>query len=83
MKTLKFQLVFPLVAFLFAIGLAFATEKTALEDTMVEQGYIHSLQPCKKAITCSPFPGTQCSYMGSLVFGLDGSTGCNRPLNYN
>lgn len=82
MRTLKLKFAFPLLVFLFAIGLAFASE-TGVKDPIVEQGYIHSLQPCKEAIKCSPLPGTQCSWMGSLVFGIDGSTGCNRALNYN
>ena len=71
------------MAFLFAIGLAFATENKGSENAVAVQGYIHASQPCEKAIFCNDSGLIQCTWKEALVFAMDGSTGCNRPLFYN
>lgn len=83
MRTLKFKLVFPLLAIACAISAAFATQKEDSENLLLEQGYVHTTQPCKKAVECSGIGINQCTWEEALVFAMDGSTGCNRPLFYN
>ena len=83
MRTLKFKLVFPLLAIVFAISAAFATQNDVSENLVLEQGYVHTTQPCKIAVTCNSIGVNQCTWEESLVFAMDGSTGCNRPLYYN
>ncbi len=83
MKTLKFKWALPLLAVAFAVTAAFATQKTNSENLIFEQGYVHTTQPCKKSIQCYTDGLVQCTSSGNLVYAMDGSTGCDRPLFFN
>jgi hypothetical protein len=83
MKTLKFKWALPILAVAFAVSAAFASQKTNTESAVLEQGYVHSTQPCKKTIECHTDGLIQCTSGGNLVYAMDGSTGCDRPLYFN
>ncbi len=83
MKSLKFKWAWSLLAAAFAVTAAFASQKTNSGNLVLEQGYVHSTQPCKKSIQCNSSGSIQCTSGGNLVWAMDGSTGCDRPLFFN
>ncbi|RFN60334.1 DUF6520 family protein [Marixanthomonas ophiurae] len=82
MKTKKRKLVLPLMAFLFAIAAAFATQENHEEDTALVPGYIRVNNVCQPAQECSTVFGEICTYQGKPVFGMTGSSDCNLPLYF-
>lgn len=83
MKTLKFKWALSVLAVAFALSAAFANQKTTTENAVLEQGYVHGIQPCKKSIQCYTEGFIQCTSGGNLVYAMDGATGCDRPLFFN
>ena len=83
MKTLKFKLALPIMAIAFAVSAAFAGQKTNDENLALEQGYVHTSEPCKKSMECNPSGLIQCTTGTDLVYGIDSSSGCGRPLFFN
>lgn len=69
MKTKFFKTGFPIMAFLMAIGLAFATERnTSVDDNQVI-GYIHENGLCvEKQVNCSSVGVEFCTLIGSNVY---------------
>lgn len=74
MNTKIFKNGLPIMAFLMAIGLAFATEQKSLNEESLITGYIHEKGLCKEvSVSCNPFAGGLCVaaegdvYEGSLT----------------
>ena len=83
MKRLKLKMALPLLAVAFAVTAAFASQDTSPAEAVLEQGYVHTTQPCQRSIKCFSDGLIQCSSGGNLVWAMDGSTGCDRPLYFN
>lgn len=83
MKTLKLNWILPSLVVVFAVTAAFTSVQSKNETSTWEQGYVHTTQPCKKSIQCNTNGLIQCTSNGNLVFAMDGSTGCDRPLYFN
>ncbi len=82
MKRLKFRFLLPMVAFMFAIAAAFATQTDGQEDFAPVQGYIYQNGVCVPNGTCSNNKAAICTdNLGRIVFGLGGPTGCTQRLN--
>lgn len=74
MKTKFFKTGLPIMAFLMAIGLAFATEKISTQTESLLIGYIHENGKCiERTVNCNPFGNGLCKlgsvqvYEGSLT----------------
>lgn len=84
MKTKKVKFVIPVVAFMMAIGAAFATNASSSQEVSNYswQGYIHNGPNCVSSIQCKPSGLQICTVEGSTqVFGMNqAGTKCNRIL---
>jgi len=83
MRNLKLRLLFSLLAVGLAVSFAFGTQQSEGESPLKEQGYVHGIQPCQKSVFCNTDGLIQCTADGKLVWAMDGSTGCNRPLYFD
>ncbi|WP_067151802.1 DUF6520 family protein [Pseudotamlana agarivorans] len=62
MKTIKFKLLIPVVAIVFAVTSAFTTSASSKVDAVTAiNGYIDHETPCEMAVACSLAPGPVCT----------------------
>lgn len=82
MKTKIFKTGLLIVAFLMAIGLAFATNKTSSQEDALIVGYIHENGLCvEKIVDCDPAGTSLCVRDGHQVyFNKINSTSCVNPM---
>lgn len=82
MKTKFFKTGLPIMAFLMAIGLAFATDRNTSEDDVQVIGYIHENGLCvEKQVNCSLFGNEACEYSNKQVYSLkESSTRCEEIM---
>lgn len=83
MKTIKMKFLLPVVAFMFAIAAAFATQTDGQEDFAIEQGYIYIDGVCQPYGRCDNTQAPLCTHNGFQVFGKSGSTSCLKTLHMN
>tara|TARA_R110000796_G_scaffold80122_1_gene177406 strand:+ start:571 stop:834 length:264 start_codon:yes stop_codon:yes gene_type:complete len=87
MKSLKFKLLIPVVAIIFAVTSAFTTSASTNVDAFSIPGYIDSPVPCQQPISCQ-VSGTQlCTngLFGPQVYGKNdpNDTTCPRVVYKN
>lgn len=77
MKTKFFKTGLPIMAFLMAIGLAFATEKSSINESALVKGYIHQNNTCVEVfVDCDPAGMSLCT-IGGLTPVFEGDkTSC-------
>ncbi|WP_418637280.1 DUF6520 family protein [Winogradskyella sp.] len=83
MKSFKFKFLLPVMAFLMAIGAAFATQEDGQEDFALEQGYVYINEECQPQGRCDNTQAQVCTHNGFQVFGRSGPTKCLRTLYMN
>lgn len=83
MKTNKAKFAVPVIAFMMAVGAAFATTSSTQSNSAFDTvpGYVHNGLDCIESIQCSSQFGTICTVGGAQVFGMNpAGTKCNREL---
>ncbi|MET3730548.1 DUF6520 family protein [Moheibacter stercoris] len=83
MKTKIFKSVMPLMAFLMAIGLAFATEYKDGTNKELATLYIYQNNQCREVTTdCNQLGSVACKIGGFDVYRDMGVTSCLNPLTH-
>lgn len=82
MKTKFFKTGLPIMAFLMAIGLAFATDRNTSEDDQLVSGFIHQNDRCVRIdVTCDPLGTNDCFIGGNQVFlDIENQTTCKTKM---
>lgn len=84
MKNVKFKFLLPVMAFMFAIAAAFASQPAGQGEAALVQGYILQNGVCVPHGTCTNTRDVICTdKTGSQVFGKNGGTSCLYPLYMN
>ncbi|NLN32841.1 MAG: hypothetical protein GX159_04515 [Flavobacteriaceae bacterium] len=80
MKTKFFKTGLPIMAFLMAIGLAFATTKNATVESALIAGWIHESGICKPVtVNCENTGSNLCTYSPESIQVFQDST-CKRVM---
>lgn len=83
MKNLKLKFLLPMIAFMFAIVAAFASQKNEDDAFALEQGYIYINGVCQPYGRCDNTQANICTHNGFQVFGKSGGTTCSKTLYMN
>ena len=71
MKTIKFKLLIPVMAIIFALTSAFTTSESSNVDVLFIPGYIDNPTPCEQSVACQVTGSQVCTNgeFGPQVFG--------------